>query len=102
MNTMIYCKTTEGTDSFYVSAGDKLLYLFSQPRRMHVESYFCGGIRLKNAMDHTKARRDAALLRTMDKIPVYIRRVEKEEGIEILEKTKEKRRSKITRKALAA
>lgn len=102
MNAVIFCKSTDGTNSFYVSAGDKILYLFSQPRRKGVEEYFSVGLRLERATNHAKAHGDTALLRTMDKIPVYIRRAEKEEGIEILEKTKEKHRGKISTKRFAA
>ena len=50
------------------------------------------GVTIHDAFDTSKARFDSALMRTMEKIPSYIRYVEKECGIAVLEKTKKKRK----------
>lgn len=103
MRTTIYCTEAAGdTTSFYLAYGNNVYYLFSQERRKNVEQYFLGGVWLEAATDFAKAHRDTALIRTMDKIPVYIRGVEKEYGIEILEKTKKKHRNAKNGKRQAA
>lgn len=103
MRTTIYCtETANDSTSFYLAYGNNVYYLFSQERRKNVEQYFLGGVWLEAAMDFAKAHRDTALIRTMDKIPMYIRGIEKEYGIEIFEKTKKKNRNVKNRKRHAA
>ena len=84
----IYCKpTAKGVHSFYVRHTDgNDYYLFSQPYRQGVSSYFRNCVSLDNALDKGKARHDTAVLRTMEKLPMYLRYVEKEQGIKIFRK----------------
>lgn len=89
MKTVVYCKPTEkGIHSFYIVAGTEEFFLFNQAYRRGVEEYFGKGVLINNALDHSKAHKDSAISRTMSKIPMYVRYVEKEYDVAILEKTK--------------
>ena len=89
MRTEIYCKPTEkGIHSFYLIMGSEEFFLFSQAYRRGVDEYYGSGVLLKEAMDYSKAHKDSAITRTMSKIPMYVRYIEKEYDLEILEKTK--------------
>ena len=91
MKAAIYCKpTAKGVHSFYLVKGNDEIFLFSQPYRKGVADYFGQGIILSDAFRHSKAHEDAAVLRTMNKIPMYVKYIEKEYGIEVLEQTKKK------------
>lgn len=93
MKNAIYCKPTDkGVHSFYYISGCKEYYLFSQPYRKGVADYFGYGVHLDDAMKYSKAHADTAVIRTMGKIPMYVRYIEKEYGIEILKRTKKERR----------
>ena len=104
MKATIYCEpTSKGVHSFYLIASGTEYYLFSQDYRKGVHEYFGKGVRIDKATDFSKSRRDAAIMRTMTKIPMYIRYVEKEYGVEILERTKRKnRRSSYRLEAMCA
>ncbi len=98
MKATIYCEpTSKGVHSFYLIASGTEYYLFSQDYRKGVHEYFGKGVRIDKATDFSKSRRDAAIMRTMTKIPMYIRYVEKEYGVEILERTKRKNRRSFYR-----
>ena len=89
MRTEIYCKPIEkGFHSFYLVIGTEEFFLFSQAYRKGVEKYYCSGVLLDEAINHSKAHKDSAITRTMNKIPMYIRYIEKEYDLEVLEKTK--------------
>lgn len=104
MKATIYCEpTSKGVHSFYLIASGTEYYLFSQDYRKGVHEYFGKGVRIDKATDFSKSRRDAAIMRTMTKIPMYIRYVEKEYGVEVLERTKRKnRRSSYRLEAMCA
>jgi len=85
MAIKIYCKpTAKGVHSFYLVDGQNEYYLFSQAYRKGVAAYYRDGVLIDKATQHSKARGDTAVLRTMDKLPVYIRYLEKEQGIKVL------------------
>lgn len=89
MKTKIYCKTTsKGVHSFYLLTESAELFLFNQPYRRGVADYFTKAIVLDEAINYSRAHEDAALMRTMTKIPMYVKYVEKEYGIEVLNRTK--------------
>ena len=91
MREIIYCKTTaKGVHTFYLCTGGEELFLFNQAYRKGVGKYYKNGVSLKDAMNYSKAQKDSAIIRTMSKIPMYIKYVEKDHGIEVLEKTKRK------------
>lgn len=93
MKTMIYCKTAEkAVHSFYMINEGKVYFLFSQDYRKGVQEFYHKGVILNESLDFSKAHKDTAIERTMSKIPMYIKYIEKEYGIEVLERTKKRNR----------
>ena len=91
MSARIFCRTTaKGVSSFYVSVDGETLFLFSQNYHSGVRHYFRGPISVTRAIDFSCAKGNKALLRTMEKLPAYIRYVEREYGVEVLKQTKRK------------
>ena len=89
MKAMIYCETIEhGVHSFYLVSGGREYFLFNQNYRKGVQEYFNNGVYLDRAMNYSKAHNDSALVRTMTKLPMYIKYIEKEYEIEVFEQTK--------------
>lgn len=98
MKATIYCEpTSKGVHSFYLITSENKYYLFSQDYRKGVHEYFRKAISIDEAMDFSKSHRDAAIRRTMAKIPMYIKYIEKEYEIEVLEQTKRKNRRGLYR-----
>ncbi len=94
MKTMIYCETPEkAVHAFYMLNEGEIYYLFSQDYRKGVQDFYHKGVRLDESLDYSKAHKDTAIERTMSKIPMYIKYIEKEYGIEVLERTKKRNRS---------
>ncbi len=92
MKITIYCKPTEkGIHSFYLTVGTEEFFLFSQAYRKSVEEYYGKGVRINESMKYSRAHNDSAITRTMDKIPMYVKYIEKEYAIEVLEQTKKRR-----------
>lgn len=92
MTAMIYCVKKQGLHSFFMIQGRQKYYLFSQNYRKGVQEYYCKGVSLNESIDYSKAHNDSAVMRTMTKLPMYIKYIEKECGIEVFEKTKKKNR----------
>ena len=91
---MIYCTPTQqGVHSFYLITEGQKYYLFSQNYRKGVQEYFAKGVSLKESMDFAKNHKDSAIIRTMTKLPMYIRYIEKENEIAVYEKTKKRNKS---------
>lgn len=91
MKTTIYCKSTaKGIHSFYLMVGTEEFFLFSQAYRKSVEEYYGRGVRIDESMKYSRAHNDSAITRTMDKIPMYVKYIEKEYAIEVLEQTKKR------------
>ena len=91
MKTTIYCKpTSKVIHSFYLLIGTEEFFLFSQAYRKGVEDFYGRGVHIVESMNYSKAHKDSAVIRTMKKIPMYVRYVEKEYVIEILEQTKKR------------
>ena len=88
MKAYVYCKpTAKGIHSFYLVYEGEDYFLFSQKYRKGVQRYFSGGVSLKQAFDYRTAHYDEAIMRTMGKLPVYLRRTEKENCIAVLDQT---------------
>ena len=104
MKATIYCEpTSKGVHSFYLVTSEAEYYMFSQDYRKGVHDYFSKGVRIDEATDFSKSHRDNAIRRTMTKIPMYIKYIEKEYGVEVLERTKRKnRRSSYRLEAMCA
>ena len=93
MKTKIYCETSiKGAHSFFMINNGQEYYLFSQDYRKGVQEYYSRGVSLDEAINFAKSRKDNAIRRTMSKIPMYVKYIEKEYGKEVLEQTKRKNR----------
>ncbi len=93
MRNMIYCEpTARGVHSFFLVANGQEYYLFSQGYRKGVHAYYSRGVPFSEAVNYSKTHSDSALIRTMSKLPMYIKYVEREYGIEVLERTKKRNR----------
>ena len=91
MKTLIICKSTvKGIHSFYLLSGKEKYFLFNQTYRKGVDEYFSKGVLFNDAINYSKAHNDSAIKRTMGKIPMYVRYLEKEYGLMVLNKTKKK------------
>ena len=89
--TMIYCTPTQqGVHSFYLITEGQKYYLFSQNYRKGVREYFSKGVSLKESMDFAKTRNDNVIMRTMTKLSMYIRYIEKKNEIAVHEKKRNK------------
>ena len=79
MKTKVFCRTTgKGTQSFFLSQNGKEYFLFSQSYRRSVRDYFSVPISFDEAIDYSKAKRNSALLRTMEKIIPSTKYIERE------------------------
>ena len=93
MMIMIDCERTgDGMHNFYMWQNGVQYFLFAQKFRKGVDAFFRNGVTLEKAQNRKKARHDTAILRTMDKLLMYIRYAEKENGIVVLRKTSEQRK----------
>ena len=91
MRAMIYCEISKGgSHSFYLCVNGQDYSLFSQEYRKGVNEYFSKGVSLKDSTNYAKTHKDSTLLKTMTKIPVYIKYIEKEYGIYVFEQTKKR------------
>lgn len=92
MTTKVFCEVSrQGVHSLYLLFEGKRYYLFSQHYRKSVQDFFAKPVTLAETLDFSKTHRDEALMRTFSKISIYAQYVEKEQGIEVYEKTKKKR-----------
>lgn len=89
---MIDCERTgNGMHNFYMEQDGIQYYLFTQKFKKGVDEFFRNGVTLEKAQNRKKAKGDSAILRTMDKLPMYIRYAEKENGITALKRTAQKK-----------
>ena len=88
MKSVIYCKpTSQGIHTFYLSVNGQDYYLFRQDFRRGVHHFFRDGVSVDKALDFKKAHQDTAIMRTMQKLPSYIKYIEKCHGIQVLRAT---------------
>lgn len=91
MRTMIFCEVTDkGIHSFYLKRGREKYFLFCQNYRKGVHEYYSGGVTIDESMNYAKSHNDCAIRRTMTKIPKYIKYAEKEFGVEVMRRTKQR------------
>ena len=78
MKSTVYCTPTDkGIHTFYLVTEGYEYYLFRQNYRKGVNEFFRDGVDLDRALDFTRARHDEAVIRTMSKLPMYIKYIEK-------------------------
>lgn len=76
---------------FYLTYNGHDYFLFRQEYRKGIKEYFGrGGVELDRALKNNWNKLDTAVIRTIDKIPNYIRYIEKQYDIAILNKTRKK------------
>ena len=86
----IYCKrASNGQIKFYLQANGKEYYLFQQAYYTSVWNYFSSGVEIHQVFNKS-GKHSYALRKTKMKLPAYIQYVEREEGVFVLNKTKEK------------
>ena len=94
MKAVVFCTpTAKGVHSFYLAYEGKEYYLFQQNYRKGVHRFYSDGVSLNIAMKTALAHGDTAILRTMNKLPMYIKYVEKERGIAVLDQTQKKQKT---------
>ena len=94
MKATVFCRTTaKGIQSFFVKANGKDYYLFQQAFRVSNKEYFAKGVSV-DSLGKYDGVRSAAVRKTLDKLPSYIRYVEKECDLGIYEKDKKEQRNK--------
>ena len=77
-----------GNQDFYVKVDNVDYFLFRQSYRKGIKEYFGNGVHIDKALKNNWNKLDRAVLRTIDKLPSYIKYVEKEYGVAILDKTR--------------
>ncbi len=93
MKTTIRCEVASNDFlSFYLDTPEGSFFLFHQAYKSSAYSYYGRGVRLQEALDFSKSHRNTVVLKIMQKLPSYIKYVEKEQGIVVLEQTERKRR----------
>lgn len=91
MHSQVYCKCNDrGLLDFYLRTSEQDLFMFSQKNKYGSREFFEKGVSLEKALDMTKSRRNYAILLVMEKLPTYLRFLEKEHNIQLLQKTKSK------------
>ena len=94
--TTIYCKRNGSeaqTLDFYVVKDREEFFLFSQKKiYAGLEKHYSRGVSLNDAINHSKGKTDYMIHKTMTKLPVYLRYVEKEYGITLLDQSKKRLR----------
>ena len=92
MQTKIYCKEQKrGTLSFYLKYMGVDYFLFYQHFKSGTNDYYKNGVSLDEAINYSRWQRNWAVFKTMGKIPMYIKYIDKETNIQILNKTKAKK-----------
>lgn len=91
MRTCIYCKATaQGVHSFFLTTCEGEFFLFNQSYRKGVQAYFGKGVTLSESRNFAKSNHDSAVIKTMSKLPIYIRYIEREYGVLVLNQTKKR------------
>lgn len=87
MQAKIFCKTVaKGKQSFYVTVEGRRYFLFTQDYRASNKEFFQNGVGISEIGNYGNVH-STAVKKTLDKLPSYIRYIEKEYGIAIYEKT---------------
>ena len=88
MKPVVYCvENYRGIDSFYLKTSTGPYFLFQQDYRPGVHKHFSKGLRLDEALDFSKCKRNKAVSKTVSKLPAYIKSAEAENGIIVLDRT---------------
>lgn len=101
MKNFIYCTTTaKGEQSFYLMTQGTKYFLFAQTFRRSNKDVFGQGISLFE-LRKLKKHCSYSVRHTAEKLPAYIRYIEQEYDILIMETTKRKKLNRQNRKRFA-
>ena len=101
MKATVHCEATDKeVHTFYLVSEGIKYFLFHQSFRRGVKEYFGRGVSINEAFNFGRSHHNTALIHTMEKLPAYIKYVEKEYGIEVLKQTAKK--NQIRKQKLAA
>lgn len=93
MRNKVFCRTVEkGVQAFFVEADGRKYFLFRQDFRKGVKRHFEKGVAIDDLGDYSRA--DANVRRTLDKLPIAIRALEKRTGIAVYRRTKNRAEGK--------
>ena len=96
----IYCKTLGRNQvGFYLQTDKKEYFLCKQRYYSSMWKYFAGGVDV-NALFTKTGKHSHAIRETKMKLPAYIQYVEREEGIQVLDKSIKKAESQVGWKKL--
>ena len=91
MKPIIICKReTNQKQTFYMIYGMKEYYLLSQKYSRSVDEEFSKGVEFTRTHISNKGKRNYLIMKTMEKLYLAIRYIEKEQNMAILEKTNRK------------
>ena len=83
MQATVFCKTTaKATQSFFVKVGGRDYFLFQQDFRKSNKEFFRNGVGV-HAINNYSGVHSTAVRKTLDKLPSYIRYIEKEYDVAI-------------------
>jgi hypothetical protein len=86
MQTIIQCtKTRLGAHAFYIKHDGTNYLLFVQKYHKGVDEVFNNGVDLDKALSPKIAKRDPQVLKTISKMRLYIKYIEKEYQVKILD-----------------
>ena len=89
----IVCRQNGYMHDFFVITDGVRYYLFTQKFRRGVDEFYRMAMPLGKAIKHGCGKGDRAIHRTMDKLRIYIKYIEKENDIIILEETRRKKKA---------
>lgn len=90
MQATVFCKTTaKGRQTFYVAMGSGKYVLFTQDYRVSNKEFFANGVSVNELFNYSNVH-STAVKKTLDKLPSYLRYIEKEYGVAVFEKTKKR------------
>ena len=89
MQRFIAERWKKGVQAFYVKVKGERYFLFRQNFRRSVKEFFANDVMLDKIGAYDGVH-SFAVRRTLDKLPAYLQYIEKEYGIEIYDRTKDK------------
>ena len=87
MSKFIICKTTDkAIQSYYLKVDSDLYFLFEQDFRKSNKEYYGRGVNVNEAVNFARAH-STSIRNTMEKLRKALKRIEREEGIAVWDKT---------------
>ena len=88
MKAKIFCKmVAKGQQAFYLTVNGDKYFLFQQNYRVSNKEFFKNGVSINQINDYSKVH-SQSVRNTLDKLPAYLRYIEKEFGVAVYEKSK--------------